>query len=42
MVQGYLGIKTPQKQIAKSESENTDQDLHEFVQFFTAAGGSIG
>lgn len=43
MVQSYLGIKPVIRNTtqAKPESSNTDDDLQEFVQLFTAAGGTL-
>ena len=43
MVQSYLGIKPVSRSTSpsKPETANTDTDLQEFVQLFTAAGGNI-
>ncbi|WP_119283490.1 hypothetical protein [Ferriphaselus sp. R-1] len=43
MVQSYLGIKPVIRNTtqAKPEAANTDDDLQEFVQLFTAAGGTL-
>ena len=43
MVQSYLGIKPVSRSTipSKPEAANTNDDLQEFVQLFTAAGGSI-
>lgn len=49
MVQQYLGIKpkdearsAPSFSSDKSESGNTETDLRDFMQMFSAAGGSVG
>lgn len=47
MVAAYLGIKPSANtaasaaRIGKSETENTEQDLQDFVQMFAAAGGAV-
>lgn len=42
MVQAYLGIKRDAPAPRQSESKNTEQDLRDFAQLFSAAGGSVG
>jgi hypothetical protein len=43
MVQAYLGIKIgPAKDSPKQASQNSPQDLHEFMKMFAAAGGRTG
>ena len=41
MVAAYLGIK-PEVKAKASDTLNTEQDLEEFMQMFSAAGGAIG
>lgn len=44
MVAEFMGIKpesAPSRAAKASEQENTKQDLEEFMQQFSAAGGSV-
>ena len=41
MVQAYLGIN-PTKSTDKTEADNSVDDLNEFIQMFTGAGGKTG
>lgn len=44
MVQSYLGIKPVSRSLAsrQREADNTERDVQEFAEMFTAAGGITG